>query len=180
MRAAIGEFRDHHPALPEAAIAETVAFLEWVEADNFVFLGTRDFSYAGLDSAGIESAQGEGLGLLRDPSVRVLRRGEELVTVTPEVRAFLTAPEPLIVTKANVKSRVHRRDYMDYIGLKRFNDGAVSGELRVVGLFTSEAFTRSTRGIPLIGPKVERIMARAGFDPDSHSGKALLNILEHY
>jgi glutamate dehydrogenase len=180
VREAIAEFRDRHPGLPDDAVAETVAFLEWVEADNFVFLGTRDFSYAGLDAAGIEAAQGEGLGLLRDPSVRVLRRGQELVAVTPEVRAFLTAPEPLIVTKANVKSRVHRRDYMDYIGLKRFENGAVNGELRIVGLFTSEAFTRFTQGIPLIGPKVARLVARAGFDPLGHSGKTLLNILEHY
>jgi len=180
LRAATVEFRATHPGLSAAVVEETAAFLEWLEADNFVLLGTRDYSYEALDEKGIEQAQAEGLGLMRDPNLRVLRRGDQLVTMTPELRAFLMSPDPLIVTKANVKSRVHRRDYMDYVGLKRFRGGEVGGELRIVGLFTSEAFTRSTRGIPLIGPKVERIVARAGFDPLSHSGKALLNILEHY
>ena len=60
----------------------------------------------------------------------MLRRGTELVTLTPEIRAFLTAPDPLIVTKANVKTRIHRRDYMDYVGVKIFEAGKVKGELR--------------------------------------------------
>ena len=38
---------------------------------------------------GRRSGQGTGLGLLRDPSVRVLRRGKDLVVMSPEVRAFL-------------------------------------------------------------------------------------------
>jgi glutamate dehydrogenase len=134
-------------------VEETLAFLQWVKEDNFVFLGTRAYSYEALDQEGIDNASARGLGLLRDPNVKVLRRGDDLVTMTPELRAFLTSPDPLIVTKANVRSRVHRRDYMDYIGIKRFQDGAVSGELRIVGLFTSEAFTRSTAGHPAAAAK---------------------------
>ena len=68
-----------------------------------------------------QTSEARGLGLLRDPSVTVLRRGTELVTLTPEIRAFLTAPDPLIVTKANVNTRIHRRDYMDYVGVKIFD-----------------------------------------------------------
>ena len=110
----------------------------------------------------------------------MLRRGAEVVTLTPEIRAFLLAPDPLIVTKANVKTRVHRRDYMDYVGVKIFAAGKVKGELRIVGLFTSTAFTQSAERIPLIRRKVAEIVQRAGLDPFSHSGKALLNILENY
>ena len=52
--------------------------------------------------------------------------------------AFLAEPAPLLVTKANIRSRVHRRAYMDYIGVKLYDtEGATSGELRIVGLFTS-------------------------------------------
>ena len=65
-----------------------------------------------------QPAVASGLGLLRDPTVTVLRRGAEAGDMTPEIRAFLTASDPLIVTKANVKTRVHRRDYMDYVGVK--------------------------------------------------------------
>ena len=122
-----------------------------------------------------------GLGLLRQRDLPVLRRGGQVVTVTPEIRAFFNEPKTLIVTKANVKSRVHRRVYMDYIGVKRFNaDGMSAGEFRIVGLFTSAAYTRPPRTIPYLRRKIDAIVRRAGFDPDGHSGKALVNVLETY
>ena len=80
-----------------------------------------------------------------------------------------------------MRSRVHRRVHMDYIGVKRFDaTGSSIGEFRIVGLFTSTAYTRSTRSIPYLRRKVDALMRRSGFDPDSHSGKALANVLESY
>ncbi len=181
LRGAITDFRVDHPALGEPVVEETIAFLQWLDEGNFVFLGMREYSYGGtLDEPVEQTSEASGLGLLRDPSVTVLRRGTELVTLTPEIRAFLTASDPLIVTKANVHTRVHRRDYMDYVGVKIFEAGKVKGELRIVGLFTSTAFTQSAERIPQIRRKVADIFKRAGFDSASHSGKALLNILENY
>ena len=70
---------------------------------------------------------------------------------------------------------------MDYVGVKRFDRrGKLVGEFRIVGLFTSTAYTRSTRSIPYLRRKVDAVMRRAGFDPDGHSGKALVNVLENY
>src|SRR6476660_7381397 len=97
------------------------------------------------------------------------------------MRALLKQPTLLIVTKSSGRSRVHRRVYMDYVGVKRFDrDGRLVGEFRIVGLFTSTAYTRSTRSIPYLRRKVDAVLARAGFDPDGHSGKALVNVLENY
>ena len=80
-----------------------------------------------------------------------------------------------------MRSRVHRRVHMDYIGVKRFDDdGQLIGEFRIVGLFTSTAYTRSTRSIPYLRRKVDNLMRRSGFDPDSHSGKAFAAVLENY
>ncbi|MFP3711217.1 NAD-glutamate dehydrogenase, partial [Paraburkholderia sp. SIMBA_009] len=82
--------------------------------DNFTFLGMRDYTYSGKGkNAKIERGDGVGLGSLSDPDVRVLRLGKNAVTTTPEILAFLDGPDFLIVTKANVKSIVHRRAYMD-------------------------------------------------------------------
>src|SRR5947208_239241 len=90
-------------------------------------------------------------------------------------------PTLLIVIKANVSSRVHRRIRMDYVGIKLYTpDGRLEGELRVVGLFTSGAYTRSARQIPYVRHKVTRVLQRAGFDSSGHSGKALMHILEEY
>jgi glutamate dehydrogenase len=176
----VAEIRNNPPHLAVDEIAEAVQFLEWLLANNFTFLGLREYSFPGTEGE-IEPKYETGLGILRGRDVRVLRRGRELVAITPEIMEFLKEPKALIITKANVRSRVHRRVHMDYIGVKRFDaEGRLSGEFRMVGLFTSTVYTRSTRTIPYLRRKVDAVMTRAGFDPDSHSGKALVNVLESY
>jgi glutamate dehydrogenase len=161
---------------------EALAFLEWLRDDNFTFLGMREYVYSGKGpEAKVERGKGRGLGILSDPDVLVLRQGKDAVTTTPEILEFLDGPDFLIVTKANVKSVVHRRAYMDYIGVKRFDEnGEVVGELRIVGLFTATAYTHSVRDIPLLRAKTARLEEHFGFDPDSHSGRMLANTLESY
>lgn len=179
---AISEFRYTAVPLDKKSVAEALAFLEWLRDDNFTFLGMREFKYTGGEESGtLERAEKPGLGILSDPDVLVLRRGTEAVTTTPEIRAFLHGPEPLIVTKANAKSSVHRRIYLDYIGVKTYTaKGTLAGELRIVGLFTSTAYTRSVMKIPYLRSKAETIIAKSGFDRHDHSGKALINVLESY
>ncbi len=178
---AVAAYRSDPPPLPKEEVAEAIAFLEWLLDNNFTLLGVREYQFVGGGRNGeMQRREVEGLGILSDPNVRVLRRGGEPVTMTPAIREYLLRQEALIITKANVKSRVHRRTYMDYIGIKEFSGGVLTGELRIVGLFTSTAFTRPARTIPLLRRKVDRVMARAGFDPAGHSGKALANVLESY
>src|SRR5947209_4670569 len=175
----IAEIKNNPPPLPVEEIAEATQFLEWLVANNFTFLGVREYRLTADQD--YEPVFESGLGILRNPEVRVLRRGGELVSITPEILEFLKEPKELIITKANVRSRVHRRVHMDYIGVKRFDhDGNLVGEFRIVGLFTSTAYTRPTRSIPYLRRKVDNLMRRSGFDPDSHSGKAFAAVLEHY
>ncbi len=161
---------------------EAQDFLKWLRDDNFTFLGMREYVYSGQGAdAKVERGKGRGLGILSDPDVLVLRLGKDQVTTTPEILEFLDGPDFLIVTKANVKSVVHRCAYMDYIGVKRFDDnGQVVGELRIVGLFTATAYTHSVRDIPLLRAKVAEVEKDFGFDPNSHSGRMLENTLEAY
>ena len=139
LEAAIARYRGAPPPLPAeemrggAGLSSTGS---WPTISTL--LGVREYSFPDGDVAAAP-IEGSGLGMLRDPAVKVLRRGAELVAMTPEVRAFLHKPSALIITKANVKSRVHRRAHLDYIGVKLFSDGGeVMGELRVVGLFHGE------------------------------------------
>ena len=178
---AIKTFNSNPPPLPIDEVAEANQFLQWLCADNFTFLGLREYRFSSDTDASDEISAGEGLGILRDPDVKVLRRGTEMVVMTPEIREFMREPTVLIVIKANVNSRVHRRVRMDYVGIKLYTpDGRLEGELRLVGLFTSGAYTRSARQIPYVRHKVAQVLERAGFDPDSHSGKAVQHILEEY
>jgi glutamate dehydrogenase len=177
---AVQAYRVAPPPLPPSEVAEAIAFLDWLGADNFTFLGLREYRFPDGDAAA-DPVEGSGLGLLRDPATRVLRRGTELVTITPEVRAFLARPAALIITKANVKSRVHRRVHLDYVGIKLFGPGGeLAGELRLVGLFTASLYASVARSIPYLRRKVDTVLARAGFDPASYAGRALVAVLESY
>lgn len=182
LNGAISELTAQPVARRKAERAESLAFLEWLRDDNFTFLGMREYIYSGEGAAAkIERGKGRGLGLLSDPDVLVLRQGRNAVTTTPEILAFLQGQDDLIVTKANVKSVVHRRAYMDYIGVKRFDEsGKVIGELRIVGLFTATAYAHSVNHIPLLRAKVEKVISHFDFDPQSHSGRMLQNTLESY
>jgi glutamate dehydrogenase len=178
---AIKTFQSNPPPLPIDEVAEANQFLQWLCDDNFTFLGLREYRFSSDVDGSDEVSTGDGLGILRDPNVKVLRRGTEMVVMTQEIREFMHEPTVLIVFKANVSSRVHRRVRMDYVGIKLYSpDGRLEGELRLVGLFTSGAYTRSVRQIPYVRHKVTQVLRRAGFDPDSHSGKAVQHILEEY
>jgi glutamate dehydrogenase len=178
---AIKTFSANPPPLPIDEVAEASQFLQWLCADNFTFLGVREYRFSPNSDASDDITTGDGLGILRDPEVKVLRRGSQMVVMTSEIREFMREPSLLIVIKANVSSRVHRRIRMDYVGIKLYTpDGRLEGELRLVGLFTSGAYTRSVKQIPYVRHKVAQVLQHAGFDPNSHSGKALMHILEEY
>jgi glutamate dehydrogenase len=180
LRAIIAELRANPPPLDAAEIAEGVQFLEWLAADNFTLLGARDYVFTG-DTDVLEPMFETGLGLLRSRDVRPLMRWNQPLVITPEIRALMAEPRLLVITKSTLRSPVHRRVDMDYIGVKRFDrQGKLVGEFRLCGLFTSTAYTRSVRAIPYLRRKADDVIRRAGFDPSGHSGKALVNVLETY
>ncbi|WP_309643873.1 NAD-glutamate dehydrogenase, partial [Phenylobacterium sp.] len=168
-----------------AARDEDGAFLEWLHDEHFVYLGARIYEYPRLKNGDYAPEEPlfqpeDGLGVLRDPERTVLRRTSEPALLTAQIQASLGA-DPVTVAKSNVRSRVHRRGYMDYVGVKRYGaDGKPSGEIRFVGLFTAEAYDEPAHTVPLIRAKVANILARAGKVPGSHNEKRLRNILESY
>lgn len=170
------------PNVPPAELEESMDFLRWLLDDNFTFLGVREYCFESdsLDGNFVH-VDDSGLGVLRDIEVEVLKRGDKNLAVTPEILDFILRPEPIFVAKANIKSVVHRRTYMDYIGLKLYDDnGDISGELKVVGLFTSVAYTSSPMRIPLLRRKLDHVIKSSGHKPGSHNSKALINVLESY
>jgi len=174
----IADLKANPPPLPVDEIAEAIQFLQWLLADNFTFLGLRDYKF---DGSGLHPDFDSALGIMRDRELKVLKRGTELLEYTPEIMAFLREPRPLIIAKANIHAHVHRRVYLDYIGVKRFDAaGNLVGEFRIIGLFTSTAYTRAAHGIPYLRRKIAAVEKRAAFDASSHSGKALATVLENF
>jgi glutamate dehydrogenase len=164
---------------------EEVAFLEWLKDEHFVYLGARVYEYPRLKNGDYAPEEPlfqpqDGLGVLRDPGRTVLRRSSEPAVLSAQIRKRLADPA-VMVAKSNVRSLVHRRGYMDYVGVKRYGeDGKPSGEVRFVGLFTSEAYDKPANEVPLIRAKLEAILTRAGALPGSHNEKRLKNIVENH
>ncbi|MFD8154556.1 NAD-glutamate dehydrogenase [Streptomyces sp. NPDC059720] len=169
--------------LPGPQVEEARELLRWLADDHFTFLGYREYQLRDDDS--LAAVPGTGLGILRaDPQ----HAGEESHPVSPsferlpaDARAKAREHKLLVLTKANSRSTVHRPSYLDYIGVKKFDaEGNVIGERRFLGLFSSAAYTESVRRVPVIRRKVEEVLKQAGFSPNSHDGRDLLQILETY
>jgi glutamate dehydrogenase len=178
----IAELEDRPPPLPHAEVAETLAFLKWMEDDHFTFLGYREYRFEGKGARAVSKIDPKsGLGLLRDPEVRVFKGLRNLGKLPADVRQFVRSPVLLRITKANKRSNVHRPVQMDTVAVKTFDHkGQVAGERLFIGLFTSVAYARSPRDIPILREKVANVIRRSGFRTGSHDGKALLHALETY
>ncbi|WP_174241476.1 NAD-glutamate dehydrogenase domain-containing protein, partial [Caulobacter sp. S45] len=186
MQSVAAELTTSHAPFGGYGAEEYAQFLQWLSADRFIILGARTYEYPRTPEGDYAAEEPifkpEGcLGVLRDTSLSVLRRASEPAMLTSQLSKYLEQAEPLIVAKSTLKSRVHRRGHMDYIGVKRYDaQGRAVGEVRFVGLFTAEAYEDPARHLPLVRRKVEHILARAGENPSAHTGKRLRTIVETY
>jgi len=176
---AIEELEKGRKKLDAEELAEARAFLEWIADNHFTFIGYGCYDLR-QERDGLQLYRGELLGILRHEGAPG-SRSPSFAALPPAVRERAREAVPLTITKANSRSTVHRPVYLDYIGVKRFDaQGRVIGEHRFLGLFTSAAYNRDPRRIPLLRRKVVRVIEQAGHAPASHAGKALANILETY
>jgi glutamate dehydrogenase len=162
------------------AIQEAREFLLWLADHHFLFLGYREYNFATTDEGDfLEIDQESGLGILR--AVRQESVDRSRTPFTREFSDFAQRHEPIIITKANSRSQVHKPATMDRVSVKTFDDkGRFVTEHRFLGLFTSVAYSRSVRDIPLVRQKTQRVIERSGLAPSSHNGKALIEILETF
>jgi glutamate dehydrogenase len=166
--------------MPHEEVGEARAFLQWLDEGNFILLGFRRYRFETRDGKDYLPPQpGSGLGILREIRNESSERGDR--PLSPEFSAYARKKDLLIITKANSRSTIHKSVPMDRIGIKRYDDeGNLIAEDRFLGLFTSAAYSRSVREIPMLRLKAKRTLERAGLDPRSHNGKALVDILETF
>jgi glutamate dehydrogenase len=192
VRMAVGDWRDMRQACLDAiadlapgltpALAEDDEFLHWLEANHFTFLGHRRYRYVDdpAQSGGLryDLVPGSGLGILQRDDVRLFDEG---VGGGEAMARFAKGPQKLLILKTDRGALVHRSGAMDCVIVKTHDtDGRVTGERRLVGLFTSAAYHAMAQQVPLLRARVEGVVHRAGLDPNSHDGKALFSILESY
>ncbi|MET0496458.1 MAG: NAD-glutamate dehydrogenase domain-containing protein, partial [Actinoplanes sp.] len=160
--------------VPDKDVTDSIELLKWLAHDHFTFLGYREYQLTGDV---LTAVPGTGLGILRGEQ----STPRKLSSMAPEAHQRALEKRLLVITKANSRATVHRSAYLDYIGVKVFNEaGEVVGERRFLGLFSSSAYRTSVRELPVVRRKVMEVLDRSGLSPRGHSGKDLLQILETY
>lgn len=166
---------------PKDQLSEVVDFLHWIESNHFTFLGYRQYDFRKSKATTFEESVVEAskLGLLQAPhhqTTGILYHGSDL---RDERMGFLQNKDPIVASKTNRLSPVHRQVPMDSIAVKIFDDkGEVVGLHQFLGLFTSVAYNSSVLDIPLLRRKAMTVVQQAGLSPDWHDGKALLHVLD--
>jgi len=169
--------KDQLPVSSEE-VAEAQELLRWLADDHFTFLGYREYLLDTVEGEDVlRAVTGSGLGILRADQ----ELSGSFAKLPPEVRAKAREKQVLVLTKANSRATVHRHTYLDYIGVKSFDEsGEVVGERRFLGLFTSAAYTESVLRIPVLRRRVLQVLENSGFAATGHSGKDLMQVLETY
>ena len=177
VRDIVTELESDPPPLDEDEIKQGRDLLTWLADDHFTFLGYREYR---LEQDGddelLRAVPGTGFGILRADQDMSTSFGK----LPAAVKAKAREKTLLVLAKANSRATVHRPAYLDYVGVKKFENGEVVGERRFLGLFSSAAYTESLTRIPLLRDKAAEVLRRTGFDARSHAGKALMDTLETY
>jgi glutamate dehydrogenase len=179
-RTMVAQLDERPPPIDPDEVAEAKALLEWMNDDHFTFLGYRDYELGTQGGEDVlSSVAGSGLGILREAERKPV--SHSFARLSPEARRLAHEQTALILTKANSRATVHRPAYLDYVGLKRFDEaGAVTGERRFLGLYTHTAYRATPWEIPVLRRKAQHVLDRSGFVAGGHDHKALVEILESY
>ena len=154
-------------------------FLDWLGDHNFTMMGYRFYSVKAIEGDHRWIPDNDSsLGLMKNS----ISDRERLLSKLPaSAREEALSDNPLMLTKTNTRSRVHRPAYMDYVGVKAYNDkGHVIGEHRFLGLYSASFYNASVTQLPILREKIQEICDLSGFEPGTHAYKAFVNIVETY
>ena len=164
------DYKKTVPGLKKDESDEIHDLLQWLCYNHFIFLGVAQYKMREGKKTEI---------LMLDPKSALGIYTLSGTADAVERSSVTTAGGNVAILTASEVAEVHRRAYMDYIVLRRFDTkGKFIGEARILGLFTSTVYYRETEQIPFLRRKAARVLKRAGFDKASHSGKSLKTTLE--
>jgi glutamate dehydrogenase len=179
---AAADATERAPGVDPAIAAEGAALLRWMVDGHFVFLAIEDDQVSG-DGVG-----DGGVALVADQeSARGLWRARGAVATDVSVRgpaavaAAIGGSRPVVVSKTVAESPVHRRARMDHVAVKVYDaNGRVTGERRILGLWSARAYAENVGDIPVLRTRVAAILRRVTPLEGSHDASRLLAIFERY
>ncbi|MCL4126755.1 UNVERIFIED_CONTAM: hypothetical protein GTU68_062296 [Idotea baltica] len=166
-----------HPFTKKAEHDEVKAFLKWLSAEHFTFLGYEEFTVSNIDKQDYLTYD---INSLLGISKRL--RGEAQPTdilLNHDELSYLNTPYLISFAKAAMPSRVHRPAYPDLVSLRQIDEnGKVTKEHRFIGLYTSSVYNSSIKNIPYIRHKANVVKQKAEFEPNSYLDREFSQILE--
>lgn len=160
------------PGRSAEELRDCANLLRWLADGHFTVLGYRRY----------DSGDGGPPRLVPNSALGVLR---STVITDEHVRIPLAADIPgrplLVLSQGSEPATVHRSVYPYFVGVSILDDdGAIVGEHRFLGVFTVTALHENVLDIPVIERRVCTAIARAGFDLDSFSGQAMLEVVQSF
>ncbi|WP_353203898.1 NAD-glutamate dehydrogenase domain-containing protein [Sphingomonas sp.] len=143
---------------------EGAALLTWLLDRNFTLLGHEAW-HGGAATT---------LGIARNPHpVPLLAEASRALAM----RWFTDGGVAPLLLKSNLISGVHRHVPLDLAVVPVRDKGKVSGLSIHAGLWTSAALNAAPQQVPVLRTHLAALEAKFGFNPKSHTGKALTHAL---
>lgn len=152
-------------------------FFDWFFDDNFIMLGFAEYQADNIDDKiTFKQIKNSKLGILK------INNFDDLLSIKKAaIRCYKNKELSIDITKSTFKSPVHRDVHIDTIRFSFYDEeGSISEEFRIVGLFTSKVFYQKAHDIPIIRNKFDYVISQSGFNKNSHNAKELISILESY
>ncbi|HEX2859310.1 MAG TPA: NAD-glutamate dehydrogenase domain-containing protein [Alphaproteobacteria bacterium] len=158
---------------------EELNFVDWLLADHFILMGMRQYRYRGNGKEQfIQVVPGSGMGILRHAPSRA-EQPRPVAKLSASLASYLNQPGSVVISKAFTRAPIHRDAAMDYLALRTLDaDGHVVSEWRLLGLFTSKAFTTHVGDVPLLSAKLAEVRSRLNYPAQGYSARVLQNVLE--
>ncbi|WP_327113490.1 NAD-glutamate dehydrogenase [Nocardia sp. NBC_01730] len=152
-------------------LVDTAKLLRWLAHEKFTVLGYARYRLSSDHGQERSNAlSGTCLGVLR-----------------PDVGTDFQVPvnggdRPLLMlTQGLVPATVHRSVYPYFVGVADFDEtGTIIGEHLFIGVFTVTAVHENVLDIPVIERRVRSVIEESGFDLESFSGQAMLEVIQSF
>ncbi|MAV29235.1 MAG: hypothetical protein CMF43_05465 [Legionellales bacterium] len=157
---------------------QVVAFMDWMHA-YYTYLGARCYSLTGVGGARkFRRDRSNALGVMKS---KRLQSSEDFIYQEKQLHDIQKHVENNLfyMTKSTMKCGIHRDIYADLFVLRMLDkSGEIIGEVRFLGLLSSEAYDADPSKIPWIGEKIKDVVTQAKLK-SRYSNKSLTHILKN-
>lgn len=152
----------------ELPAEETLDFLNWLQKNNFTFLGMAEFDLATKK-------------LVHEEGVKDIwqKNKKEISTIIDFSSSDFYQYKLAMLGKINTLSPVHRNALVDYILIKKLDkDGKYTSGTIIFGLYGTAIYYQSIKTIPILRGKLNHVLDESGFPLNGYNAKKIKNIIE--